>query len=231
MTLVTIGHRLRNIRKSLGISRKELEIKHNVSANTIKVWESGKVGIGIIKLLNYLEIFKKYSIYINLNDLLDLSKPSYLDRSLIIDKYNLLRLQNQKNLQLISNVTSETTNLLLENNTSMLDALFDYIPVNIIIKDELNNIVKLNHSAAKKMNGTIDDFQSKNMYDIFPQMGHAYHESDRKALETKIPITIVEEVVNKNQPNTTIIVNKTPIIRENQRLVIVVFKCNSYDLI
>lgn len=169
MNLIIIGHRLRGLRKSIGVSRRKIEEKHNISANTIKVWEAGKSEIGIMKLAYYLEVFKEYGISVSVDHLLDFEQNNYLDKLLEINNSvlnhnitdNLPGSNNVKDLVLISETVQQATDLLLENNKEMLQALFDHIPVNIVFKDEFNNILEINSLAAHDVGGTVRDFEKK----------------------------------------------------------------------
>jgi hypothetical protein len=42
-----------------------------------KVWEAGKTEIGIIRLVNYLEVFKEYGISPSVESLLDFMTDNY----------------------------------------------------------------------------------------------------------------------------------------------------------
>lgn len=69
------GHRLKMIRQARGLSRKEIEETHNLSAATLRGWEEGKSEPGFLKLYDYLKIFDNYGCTITLEAFLDLNSP------------------------------------------------------------------------------------------------------------------------------------------------------------
>jgi PAS domain S-box-containing protein len=140
-------------------------------------------------------------------------------------KDTILRSRNAKDLDLISEIAQKATGLLLENNRAMLQALFDHLPVNIIFKDEFNNILEINHGAAHNIGGTVHDFEKKNVYDLFPKIAKNCHEEDLQVLKTHEPITVFQEFTVANKSPEILIVSKIPIVtKENKRLVLTVFK-------
>jgi PAS domain S-box-containing protein len=227
MSLDILGQRLLTIRKLIGISRREMREKYNISENTIKVWERGKAEIGIIKLLNYLNIFKEYGVFINIGDFLDFRTNNYINNITVAYRNNSIHnLKKEKDLQLISDTRIRAMNLVLEKNETTLQYLFDNSPLKIVFKDENNNILRLNNLAADGLGGIVSDFEGKSVYNLFPQRAKKYHDDDLEVLKADKPITIGdEEVIPINSTSTKLInVNRTPIFnRENKKILLVIF--------
>ena len=124
MKLDIIGQRLRRIRKLIGVSRGEIERKHNISANTIKAWEFGKAEIGVIRLVNYLNVFQDYGVFLSIDRFLDFRTNNYLEEVMAPDTImtssannsiydssrmdSFQKLKNEKDLQLISDTITST---------------------------------------------------------------------------------------------------------------------------
>jgi PAS domain S-box-containing protein len=234
MKLDIIGQRLRRARKLIGVSRQEIEKRYNISANTIKVWETGKSEIGIIRLAKYLCVFKEYGISISIDNILDLELNNYLDEVTPLNindsNYNLSEqeafrnLENAKELQLISDTITSTVGLVLEKKEEMLRALFDNLPLRILFKDENNVILRLNNLAAKGLGGVVDDFEGKSVYDLFPKIAKKCHEEDLEALRNNVPMIVFEEFVALKSTPVMISINKIPIYGQNRKMVLTIFR-------
>ena len=243
MKLDIIGQRLRSIRKLIGVSRGEIERKYNISANTIKTWESGKAEIGVIRLVNYLKIFENHGVFLSMDRFLDFRTNNYLeevmtpDNKLITPRENnfmydsnkidgFQNLKNAKELQLISDTITSTVGVILERKEQMLQSLFDNLPFKIAFKDENNTILRLNNLAAQDLGGIVSDFEGKNVYNLFPQKAKKYHEVDLEVFKSSKPITIDEEITPINSVSSKMIsVSRTPIFNgENKKMVFVTFR-------
>ena len=137
-----VAKRLRWLRRSAGLSRQQIENKYRISANTIKVWEAGKTEIGIIRLVNYLEVFKEYGISPSVESLLDFMTDNYQVKVTPIRKDFIgnLSLQIEKDLQVASNAVMSTIASVLKEKDEIFRALVDNLPLKIVMKDE-NNVV------------------------------------------------------------------------------------------
>lgn len=75
-----------------------------------------------------------------------------------------------------------------------LQLIFDNVPARIWYKDDKNRILKLNRSAAASMGGSVEDFEGKNTYDLFPDMAEKYHNDDLSVINSNKPIiNMIEE--------------------------------------
>ena len=185
-----VAKRLRWLRRSAGLSRQQIENKYRISANTIKVWEAGKTEIGIIRLVNYLEVFKEYGISPSVESLLDFMTDNYQVKVTPIRKDFIgnLSLQIEKDLQVASNAVMSTIASVLKEKDEIFRALVDNLPLKIVMKDENNVVLRLNAPAASALGGSISDFEGKNVYNLFPQMAKGYHENDLEVLKTNKPL-------------------------------------------
>lgn len=236
MKLDVIGQRLRRVRKLIDVSRGEIERKYNISANTIKTWESGKAEIGVIRLVNYLKIFENYGVFLSMDRFLDFRTNNYLEEVMMPHGNNSIygstrmdgfqNLKNAKELQLISDTITSTIGFILERKEQMLQSLFDNLPFKIAFKDENNTILRLNNLAAQDLGGIVSDFEGKNVYNLFPQKAKKYHEVDLEVFKSSKPITIDEEITPINSVSSKMIsVSRTPIFNgENKKMVFVTFR-------
>jgi PAS domain S-box-containing protein len=87
----------------------------------------------------------------------------------------------------------DTTNKLSKREKE-LGMIFNNVPANIWYKDDENVILRLNKTAATAMGGTIEDFEGKNTYDLFPDIAKKYHEDDLEVIHSGKPkLGIIEE--------------------------------------
>ena len=226
-----VGKRLRWLRKSAGMSRQQIEKKYKISANTIKVWESGKTEIGIIRLVNYLDVFKEHGISPSLESLLDFMTDNYQIKVTPIkkDPISNLSLQIEKDLQVVSNAVMSTIASVLKEKDETFRALVDNLPLKIVVKDENNVVLRLNAPAASALGGSISDFEGKNVYNLFPQMAKEYHENDLEVLKTNKPLNTEEEFIPLySEATKKVNVNRIPIFnRENKKMVLANFENKS----
>lgn len=227
-----ISKRLLELRKQIGLSRRKVQEKHNISANTIKAWESGTTEIGIARLLNYLEIFKQYGINMTIDRLLD-PENNHLNRPTVINIDNaelsdFAYPRSQAEIKLISEAIAQTINFITEQKEKMLQSLFDYLPFKIVFKDEHNSILRLNNLAAADLGGNIRDFEGRNTYDLFPKTAKKYHEDDLKVMDSNKPLfNIIENYTPINCTSRIIIsTDKIPILdpRTNKKMILVIFR-------
>jgi PAS domain S-box-containing protein len=223
-----IGQRLRWLRKSVFLSRQEIERKHNISANTLKVWEAGKTEIGILRLVNYLNIFKDYGISPSVETLLEGITNDYQEKvtSHSNDSIYNLNLQNKKDLQLISDSIISTIAAVLKEKDEVFRALVDNLPLKIVVKDENNVVLRLNAPAASALGGTISDFEGKNIYNLFPKIAKKYHEDDLEVLKTNKPMKTEEEFITlSSESSKRVFINRIPIFnRKNKKMVLTIFE-------
>ena len=236
MNINILGERLYRIRQLAGVSRQEIEKKYNISANTIKSWECGINETGIVKLVHYLKIFEvHYNIHIDMNSFLDLNTDNYFDKAMLNNEYlpscyssesnSFLQKKFNSDQQLIDNVVSNISNTIQEDQEYMLQGLFNSLSLNIMFKDEDNNIVRINKQAAADFNGNISDFEKKNTYDLFPILGKKYHDDDLAVLRTGESKIIIEEIAPLNSTPKLVYTKKTPIFsNDNKPLILIVFK-------
>lgn len=92
-----------------------------------------------------------------------------------------------------------------------LKLIFDNVPVSIWYKDDKNTILRLNRNAAESMGGTVEDFEGKNTYDLFPEMAKKYHNDDLEVIYSDKPkINIVERYTPLNKPESWVSTDKIP---------------------
>lgn len=229
--MLMVGRRLRNLRKSLLLSRREFERKHNVSANSIKAWEKGISEIGAIRLISYLKIFEQYSIKISIADLLQ-TEENYLDN---INTQNIVApfsrditlplSRTNQDVELICNIFKNDISALLQEKDTILKTLINNLPFKIVLKDEHNNILLLNNILANSLGGTCDDLANKSFYDLTPSMAKKYHEDDLKCINTNTRlINLIEPYKPPNSRSKLLCTNKIPIINQetNKKMVLVI---------
>ena len=214
MILYILGERLFEIRRSLRLSRKKMAQLSTLSENTIKLWESGKVDPGFFKLTKYLQTFEKYDVHVS-------------TKSLLRDNFSIKALAKHKQTtRLISDTTSEAARLFIGEKESMLQALLDTSSACIVFKDDKNNILRVNNRTAFETGGVTNDFEGKNLYDLFPfAEAEKAHQLDLEVLKSNKTLStsyyVKDTITNtKNLVNVT----KTPItVRDNKRIILVVW--------
>ena len=202
----------------------------------------GKAEIGVIRLVNYLNVFQDYGVFLSIDRFLDFRTNNYLEEVMAPDTImtssannsiydssrmdSFQKLKNEKDLQLISDTITSTVGLILERKEEMLQSLFDNLPFKIVFKDENNAILRLNNLAAQSLGGIVSDFEGKSVYNLFPQRAKKYHEDDLEVLKSSKPITIDEEITPINSVSSKMIsVSRTPIFNgENKKMVFVTFR-------
>jgi len=82
----------------------------------------------------------------------------------------------------------------LRRNQAELELIFNGIPMWIFYKDDQNNILRLNQSAADSLGKTIEEVEGKNTYDLYPEFAKKYHDDDLAVIRSGKPkLGIVEE--------------------------------------
>ena len=201
-----VGKRLQYIREQLGLSRREIEEKYKVSANTLKAWELGKTEAGILKLVNYLDIFKEYKVHVSLDKIIKAESIDY--PGIWFDKSNMLKevsgreafdlnymvqsnpflMKVKKDMALISDNLISILEMIFQEKEELFYPIFNALPIRIYYKDDQNNILRLNQGVAHGMGGIVSDFEGKNCYDLFSTaMAEKFHDDDLQIMESNIP--------------------------------------------
>lgn len=80
-----LGERLKSIRKTVGLSRNKIALDYGLSARSIELWERGQTSIDILKLYEYLNIFKvSYGIEVSINALLDFGNDLTISKKISV---------------------------------------------------------------------------------------------------------------------------------------------------
>ncbi|PCJ91854.1 MAG: hypothetical protein COA52_08395 [Hyphomicrobiales bacterium] len=87
----------------------------------------------------------------------------------------------------------------LQRNEEELQLIFNSLPANIQYKDDKNNILRLNKSAAKSMGMTIEQATGASVYDIYPDKAEKYHQADIAVIKSNKPLL---KLVEEHNPNT-----------------------------
>lgn len=234
--LSVLGSRLRDLRKTICLSRAGLEQRHGISADSIKAWESGQVEIETKSLRNYLKVFEQYHVEISLDTLLQIteSNPNDLTQPNLVkfsgnDFIKTAALSNNnsnKEIELIYNLLIQEMDNVLEGKDTPLRAFIDNMPLEIFLKDDNNYVLLANNKGARIMGGEPSDFINKNCYDLLPTMSKKCHEDDMKAITTNAGLTnIIDPYEMPNGGNQLICVNKIPIHypERNKKMIFVFF--------
>lgn len=158
ISLIVIGQRLRNIRKLISLSRREIEQKHGISANSLKAWEMGNTEIGTLRLMSYLKIFEQYNIKISIDILLQPTE-NYLDRihkqSTANSSENNLNSQlalasskSSKDIESICHLFTKEMTSIVQEKDILFRSLIDNMPFKICLKDENNSVLITNITLA-----------------------------------------------------------------------------------
>lgn len=91
------------------------------------------------------------------------------------------------------------------------DDILDALPSLIYIKDDKNNIVFVNQTAADSRGLGRAEMEGKSCYEIFPDDGAKYFEDDLEVLQTGIPKTgIIEQLLSRTGEKRWVCTSKLP---------------------
>lgn len=82
----------------------------------------------------------------------------------------------------------------LKRKQDELDLIFDTVPIRIIYKDDQNNVLRLNQTAAETFGMDRAEIEGQSEFDLLPEMAESHHRADRQVVESGEPMrNIVEE--------------------------------------
>ena len=80
-----LGERLKSIRKTVGLSRAKLARDYGFSARSIELWERGETGIDVLKLYEYINIFKvNYGVEVSISALVDFGSDLMINKKISV---------------------------------------------------------------------------------------------------------------------------------------------------
>ncbi|MDQ8185545.1 PAS domain S-box protein [Pelagicoccus sp. SDUM812002] len=75
----------------------------------------------------------------------------------------------------------------LKVRSEELRHLLDALPAYVWYKDDKNNIVRVNRSAAESVGYSIEALEGKSIEEIFPEEASAYYKDDKEVIESGVP--------------------------------------------
>ena len=105
-----------------------------------------------------------------------------------------------------------------------LELIFDNVPVRMWLKDDKNNIVRLNEPAARSMGVSVAEAEGASTYDLFPEHAKKYHDDDLEVINSgKRKLGIIEEYAPAAGERGWVSTDKVPYIdaETGERLVFV----------
>ena len=75
----------------------------------------------------------------------------------------------------------------LRRKEAELQLIFDHVPVRILLKDDKNNVLRLNESAARTMGLTVEEVENRPTRDLFPDHAAQFHADDLEVIESGKP--------------------------------------------
>lgn len=155
-------------------------------------------------------------------------KVKVLPENIQSNKTTLKALENKSEQHIVLETIAKVISIIKEENLYLIQPLFEKFEFPMVLKDNFNNIVCINTLGALAMHGTIQDFQNRNCYELFPKFTKKYHDDDLRAIRQNTPIkNILEKVyVGKTNPIViSLIVDKIPIrTMDNKPLILAAFK-------
>ncbi len=132
--------------------------------------------------------------------------------------------QKSETFQLIGNIISRTLNqinyqahqikshkkaeLEVINQKNFMNEIFDYLPINVFIKDIEGKYVYLNKNAEESTGIKLKDAIGKTVHQLYPESTAAkLEEDDHKVIETKKPI-LTEHEISVNNRNRHVFTGK-----------------------
>jgi len=140
---------------------------------------------------------------------------------------NLELVPNKSEEYIISETIANVITLIREDRYDLIQPMFEQFKFCMILKDESNNMLYSNTSAAIAMKGNVTDFQGRNCYEAFPEFAEKYHADDLIAIEQNTPMrNIKEEVKCLNKKHLiSVTADKIPIKTvDNKPLILSVFR-------
>ncbi|MEO0437195.1 MAG: PAS domain S-box protein [Pseudomonadota bacterium] len=68
-----------------------------------------------------------------------------------------------------------------------LELILDNVPVKIFLKDDQNNIIRLNKAAADSIGMSVDEATGASVYELLPAVAKQYHEDDLAVIQSGEP--------------------------------------------
>jgi PAS domain S-box-containing protein len=75
----------------------------------------------------------------------------------------------------------------LRRKESELKLILDHVPVRILLKDDKNNVLRLNDSAARTMGLSVEEAENRHTSDLFPDHAAQFHADDLAVIESGQP--------------------------------------------
>ncbi|MEM6302283.1 MAG: PAS domain S-box protein, partial [Pseudomonadota bacterium] len=68
-----------------------------------------------------------------------------------------------------------------------LELILENVPVKIFLKDDQNNIIRLNKAAAESIGMSVEDATGASVYELLPEVAKQYHEDDLAVIQSGEP--------------------------------------------
>lgn len=100
----------------------------------------------------------------------------------------------------------------LQQQTTELRVLFDYLPAMIVFKDTQNGILRVNKLLAQNLGKPVAEIEGKPSCEVFPQHADKYFKDDLEVIQSGTPkLGIVEAMQDRNGNELTIQTDKVPV--------------------
>lgn len=75
----------------------------------------------------------------------------------------------------------------LRRKEAELKLILDHVPVRILLKDDKNNVLRLNEPAARTMGLSVEEAENRHTRDLFPEQADQFHADDLEIIEAGRP--------------------------------------------
>lgn len=116
----------------------------------------------------------------------------------------------------IQNITQrKNTDLALNKALNELNLIFNHVSARIWFKDDKNTILRLNTAAAEAMDGKVEDFENRSMFDLFPDTAQTSYDDDLKVIRSGKPLLNSIEIQSPtSMQNSWVSTDKIPYTNE-----------------
>jgi len=107
-----------------------------------------------------------------------------------------------------------------------LETIFNSVPTMIWYKDDKNNFLRVNRSAAQTMGRTVAETEGRSAYDLMPNEAEHYYEDDREVITSGKPkLNIIERLPTTSGETRWVQTDKVPCRDETGNIIGVIVIC------
>ncbi len=131
------------------------------------------------------------------------------------------RAWNSINYQAFQIKSHKKAELEVINQKNLMNAIFDYLPINIFTKDEQGRYIYLNKNAEESIGLNAKEIIGKTVYEIYPEkIARILDDDDKEIRSTKKPLIKQHEIEARGKERHVFVGKKIITTNENKELLI-----------